>query len=129
MDLPAGRMHYVDEGHGAPIVFVHGTPTWSYEWRHVVRALARTHRCIAPDHLGFGLSDRPRNFPYTPEAHAESFAAFITRLNPPPFTLVVHDFGGPIACSGRSLTPCSDPRGTTRASGRGATVCAAGRRS
>jgi haloalkane dehalogenase len=97
MELPAGRMHYVDEGRGEPILFVHGTPTWSYEWRHVIRALAGAHRCIAPDHLGFGLSDRPRNFAYTPEAHAESFAEFVTRLNPQPFTLVVHDFGGPIA--------------------------------
>jgi haloalkane dehalogenase len=96
MDLPAGRMHYVDEGTGAPILFVHGTPTWSFEWRHLIRAFSATHRCIAPDHLGFGLSDRPRSFPYTPEAHAENLAAFVERLHVDAFTLVVHDFGGPI---------------------------------
>jgi pimeloyl-ACP methyl ester carboxylesterase len=96
MDLPAGRMHYVDEGTGAPILFVHGTPTWSFEWRHLVRAFSATHRCIAPDHLGFGLSDRPRDFPYTPEAHAENLDAFVERLDPEAFTLVVHDYGGPI---------------------------------
>ena len=96
MDLPAGRMHYVDEGTGAPILFVHGTPTWSFEWRHLIRAFSATHRCIAPDHLGFGLSDRPRNFPYTPEAHADNLAAFVERLELEAFTLVVHDYGGPI---------------------------------
>jgi haloalkane dehalogenase len=95
--LPAGRMHYVDEGTGEPIVFVHGTPSWSFEWRHLIAGLSSTHRCIAPDHLGFGLSERPERFAYTPEAHAEAFAGFLDRLAPAPFTMVVHDFGGPIA--------------------------------
>jgi pimeloyl-ACP methyl ester carboxylesterase len=99
LDLPAGRMHYVDEGSGEPIVFVHGAPTWSFEWRHLILAFAPTYRCLAPDHLGFGLSDRPRNFAYTPEAHAENLAAFVEKLNPEPFTLVVHDYGGPIGLS------------------------------
>ena len=63
--LPAGRMHYVDEGEGPVLLFVHGTPTWSFEWRHLIRAFSADHRCVAPDHLGFGLSDRPRDFPYT----------------------------------------------------------------
>jgi haloalkane dehalogenase len=97
MQLRAGRMHYVDEGAGEPVVLVHGTPTWSFEWRHVIKALAPTHRVIAPDHIGFGLSERPRGAPYTPEWHALNFDEFIAKLNPPPFTLVVHDFGGPIA--------------------------------
>jgi haloalkane dehalogenase len=89
-------MHYVDEGTGEPLLFVHGTPTWSFEWRELIRAFAPTYRCIAPDHIGFGLSDRPHNFPYTPEAHAENLAGFIQKLNPAPFTLLVHDYGGPI---------------------------------
>jgi haloalkane dehalogenase len=96
-DLPQGRMHYVDEGAGEPIVFVHGTPTWSFEWRHLIADLRSDHRCIAVDHLGFGLSERPSGFAYTPEAHAEAFAAFVQGLDLPPFTLVVHDFGGPTA--------------------------------
>jgi haloalkane dehalogenase len=90
-------MHYVDEGSGEPLLFVHGTPTWSFEWRHLIRALSPGYRCIAPDHLGFGLSDRPREASYTPEAHAERLVAFLERLAPAPFTLVVHDYGGPIA--------------------------------
>jgi len=94
--LRAGTMHYVDEGHGDPILFVHGTPTWSFEYRHLIRALSPTHRCVAPDHLGFGLSERPRPFAYTPEAHAEALAEFVDRLGLDRYTLVVHDFGGPI---------------------------------
>jgi haloalkane dehalogenase len=89
-------MHYVDEGRGAPILFVHGTPTSSYEYRHVIAALSSTHRCIAPDHLGFGQSDRPADFAYTPEAHAEALREFVEQLGLDHFTLVVHDFGGPI---------------------------------
>jgi haloalkane dehalogenase len=92
-----GRVHYIDEGHGDPILFVHGTPTNSYEFRHLIAALSATHRCIAPDHLGFGDSDRPANFPYTPEAHAATLREFVEKLNLSAFTLVAHDFGGPIA--------------------------------
>jgi haloalkane dehalogenase len=95
--LRAGRLHYVDEGKGDPVVLVHGTPTWSFEWRHVIRGLSPTHRVIAPDHLGFGLSERPRRAAYDPEWHAENFSEFIDRLRLRDFTLVVHDYGGPIA--------------------------------
>src|SRR5687767_12195604 len=59
LELPAGRMHYVDEGAGRPLLLVHGTPSWSFEYRELIRALRSEMRTIAPDHLGFGLSDRP----------------------------------------------------------------------
>src|SRR5215470_16212931 len=59
LDVGPGRLHYVDEGTGPAILFVHGTPTWSFEYRHLIEALRATHRCVAVDHLGFGLSDRP----------------------------------------------------------------------
>jgi len=101
--LPAGRIHYVDEGPGAgagghePILFVHGTPSWSFEYRHLIRALSVSQRCIALDHLGFGLSERPTEFGCRPEDHARVFAEFIAALGLQRFTLVVHDFGGPIA--------------------------------
>ena len=58
--LTDGEMHYVDEGSGPPILFVHGTPTNSYEYRHLIAALSKRFRCIAPDHLGFGQSSRPQ---------------------------------------------------------------------
>ena len=68
--LPEGEVHYVDQGSGPPILFVHGTPTHSFEYRHLIAALSPRFRCIAPDHLGFGQSSRPQSFAYTPEAHA-----------------------------------------------------------
>jgi haloalkane dehalogenase len=95
--LRDGRLHYVDEGTGDPVVCSHGTPTWSFEYRHVIRAVSDHHRCIAPDHLGFGLSDRPSGASYSPEAHAARFREFVDGLGLDRFALVVHDFGGPIA--------------------------------
>lgn len=94
--LTDGVMNYVDEGSGDALVFVHGTPTWSFEYRHVIKTLAARYRCIAPDHLGFGLSSRPAGFAYSPEAHAAVLREFVDRLGLDRFTLIVHDFGGPI---------------------------------
>jgi haloalkane dehalogenase len=94
--LNAGQMSYVDEGSGGALLFVHGTPTWSFEYRHLIKALSKRYRCIAPDHFGFGLSDRPQGFSYTPEAHAEALRELVDRLGLDRFTLIVHDFGGPI---------------------------------
>jgi haloalkane dehalogenase len=92
----AGRLHYVDEGTGPPIVFVHGNPAWSFEFRHQIRALSASHRCLAADHLGFGLSDKPYSFSYLPEAHAENLARWLESLDLHDLTLVVQDWGGPI---------------------------------
>jgi haloalkane dehalogenase len=94
--LTDGVMNYVDEGSGEVLLFVHGTPTWSFEYRHLIKNLAKGFRCIAPDHLGFGLSARPAGFAYTPEAHAAALREFVDRLGIEKFTLIVHDFGGPI---------------------------------
>jgi haloalkane dehalogenase len=77
------------------LLFVHGTPTWSFEFRHLIKTLAPAYRCIAPDHFGFGLSDRPVDFAYTPEAHAAALDLFVERLKLERFTLIVHDYGGP----------------------------------
>ena len=98
LELASGRLHYVDEGPagGEVVLFVHGTPTWSYEYRHLIRALRGTHRCVAPDHLGFGLSDRPPDAGYGPAEHAGRLAAFVDLLGLDGITLVVHDYGGPI---------------------------------
>lgn len=97
--LPAGRMHYIDEGQGRPLVMVHGTPEWSFAYRHLVKVLSPSYRCIAMDHLGFGLSDKPVGWSYLPQDHAANLAALIDSLNLDGITLVVHDFGGPIGLS------------------------------
>ncbi len=94
--LERGRMNYIDEGSGPPLLFVHGTPTWSFEYRHLISGLRAFHRCIAVDHLGFGLSERPGNLGYSVAAHSENLAEFVERKDLRDLTLVVHDFGGPI---------------------------------
>lgn len=94
---PDGAMSYVDTGRGRPVVLSHGTPSWSFEWRAVIRALAPTHRVIAPDHLGFGLSDKP-DAPaiLRPADHARRLGALVEALDLREAILVGHDFGGPI---------------------------------
>jgi haloalkane dehalogenase len=92
-----GTMRYLDEGRGRPVVIVHGTPSWSFEWRKVISELATTHRVIVPDHLGFGLSDKPRGpAALRPEDHAERLARLLRTLDVNDAILVGHDFGGPI---------------------------------
>lgn len=94
-----GVMRYVDVGSGPVLLFVHGTPTWSLLWRHAIAKFASTHRVIAIDHLGFGLSEKPPEVDYSLAAHATRFREFVDYLGIQDITLVVHDFGGPIALS------------------------------
>jgi haloalkane dehalogenase len=100
LSLPAGNMHYVDEGSSAhSFVMVHGNPAWSFTFRRLIRGLSPHYRCIAPDHLGFGLSDKPVDWDYLPESHAKNFAMLMDALTPESFSLVVGDWGGPIGLS------------------------------
>lgn len=99
LQLEMGKMHYVDEGRGEPVVMVHGNPTWSFLYRHLIKCLSGNYRCIAMDHIGFGLSDKPANWSYYPEAHAKNLAALIEKLGLEEITLVVQDWGGPIGLS------------------------------
>lgn len=96
-ETPEGAMSYVDVGQGPPVLLVHGTPSYSLEWRSVITALSRKHRVIAPDHLGFGLSDKPGpDGKLTVADHQRRLLALFDRLALTDVTLVVHDFGGPI---------------------------------
>jgi pimeloyl-ACP methyl ester carboxylesterase len=97
VQVDGGQMHYVDEGQGEAILFVHGFPTWSFMWRGLIRDLSIKHRCIAMDHIGFGLSEKPEHWSYTPEAHARNYRKLLDHLGLSKFSLVVHDLGGPIA--------------------------------
>lgn len=96
LDVDGGRMHYVDEGQGRPVVLVHGTPTWSFLYRHLIEDLSPDYRVVAPDHIGFGLSEKPPGWTYRPQDHARNLAALIDHLDLTDVTLAVHDFGGPI---------------------------------
>jgi haloalkane dehalogenase len=97
-ELDGLRLAHVDTGEGAPVVFLHGEPTWSYLWRKVIPAVRDAgHRCIAPDLPGFGRSDKPTEIDwYTYDRHFEVTAELFDRLDLRDATVVVHDWGGPI---------------------------------
>ena len=100
------RMHFVDEGTGEPIVFVHGNPAWSFEFRHAIRELRSEFRCVAPDHVGFGLSSRStRREDHHPESHARRFAELLDHLELRDITLFMNDWGGPIGLHFASRHP------------------------
>jgi len=90
------RLHYIDEGQGESILFVHGTPSWSFDFRNVVKKLRGNYRCIAIDHIGFGLSDKPEHYDYSTRNHSKTLESLVLREDLRDLTLVVHDFGGPI---------------------------------
>jgi cis-3-alkyl-4-acyloxetan-2-one decarboxylase len=92
------RMSYLDEGPrgDAAVLMLHGNPTWSFHYRELVRALAPNLRCVAPDHIGMGLSDKPPNYPYTLETRISDVEALVVSLGLKRLQLVVHDWGGAI---------------------------------
>ncbi len=92
-------LHYVDEGQGTPVLMLHGNPTWSFLYRNVIKAVAGRCRCIAPDYPGFGYSEHPPEYSYTPEAHAQWIRALVDTLGLERCILVVQDWGGPIGFS------------------------------
>jgi haloalkane dehalogenase len=98
-DSSAGQVHYIDEGAGPPILFCHGSPTWSFLYRHIVRGLRDRYRCIAVDHLGFGLSERPASFGYRIAEHAAVLGELIDHLHLDGYVLMGQDWGGPIGLS------------------------------
>lgn len=93
----AGRMHYIDEGSGAPILFCHGNPTWSFLYRGIVSRLRDRFRCVAVDYLGFGLSDRPDDYGYTIEEHARTAGELVDHLGLNGFIIMGQDWGGPVS--------------------------------
>lgn len=90
------RLHYIDEGRGEVLVFVHGTPSWSFDFRHLIKELRSEYRCLAIDHIGFGLSDKPEHYDYSTQRHAQTLTDFLLEKDLSDITLVLHDFGGPI---------------------------------
>ncbi len=104
-DSSAGRVHYVDEGAGRPILLLHGNPTWSFVYRNVIIPLRDHFRCLAPDHLGFGLSDRPDGFRYTPAEHAAVLGELVEHLGLDDLVMMCQDWGGPIGMSVAGSAP------------------------
>ncbi len=93
------KLHYIDEGAGSPIVMVHGNPTWSFYFRHLIERLSPGYRVIVPDHIGCGLSEKPddRAYPYTLSSRVDDLELLLDHLSlDRDITLVVHDWGGMI---------------------------------
>jgi len=90
--------HHVDEGPRTDeaTLFVHGNPTWSFAFRRALRTLASERRCVAVDHVGCGLSDKPGDFRYTLAEHVANLERLVLALGLERIHLVVHDWGGPI---------------------------------
>ena len=91
-----GQIHYIDEGEGPPILFLHGNPTWSFVYRGIVIRLRKQYRCIALDYPGFGLSPQPPDYEFTPTEHAIVVTEFIRGLGLEDLTIMGQDWGGPI---------------------------------
>jgi cis-3-alkyl-4-acyloxetan-2-one decarboxylase len=97
---PSGlNQSYLDEGKGDVVVMLHGNPSWSYYWRHLVLGLRDKYRCIVPDHIGMGLSDKPDDskYRYTLQSRVDDLERLLDSLNlGDNITLAVHDWGGMI---------------------------------
>ena len=99
LDIQGLNYHYLDEGNGPPVVMVHGNPSWSFYYRNLVLALRDRYRCIVPDHIGCGLSDKPgdNRYDYTLSRRVDDLEALLEHLGiRENITLVVHDWGGMI---------------------------------
>lgn len=105
LEIDGHRYHYVDEGAGETLLFVHGNPTWSFAWRHFLKDLSADYRVIAVDHLGCGFSDKPHAYEYRLEQHIANLCRAISLLNLQKITLVAHDWGGAIGMGAATRMP------------------------
>lgn len=92
IEILGSKIRYIEEGEGDPILFLHGIPTSSYVWRNVIPHLSSLGRCIAPDLIGFGQSDKP-NIEFSVFDHIEYIRGFIEVLGLKRLTLVMHGWG------------------------------------
>jgi len=93
----SAKLHYLDEGTGPVILMLHGNPTWSFYFRNCIHYFkARGFRCIVPDHMGCGLSDKPQDYSYTLERRIEDVQQLLKHTNVERYNLIVHDWGGAI---------------------------------
>lgn len=107
LHLGRHRLHYVDEGRGPAVLMVHGNPTWSFYWRALIADLRVDHRCIAVDHIGCGLSDKPprTEYRYDLAQRIDDLCEVVRQLALQDATLVAHDWGGPIGLAAVQRMP------------------------
>ena len=105
VEVVGTRVHYVDEGSGPTLLLLHGNPTWSFLYRHVIEGLRDRFRCVALDYPGFGLSKAPSNYGFTAAEHRDVVAGFIRELDLTDYTPMVQDWGGPVGLSAALAEP------------------------
>jgi cis-3-alkyl-4-acyloxetan-2-one decarboxylase len=105
VDRGSARLHYLDEGQGPVLLMVHGNPTWSFYFRHLVSAFRDDYRVVVPDHMGCGLSDKPPDYCYTLSQRIDDLVQLIEQLDLRQITLVVHDWGGAIGLGAAERVP------------------------
>jgi haloalkane dehalogenase len=105
VDIDGHRIHYVDEGSGPTLLFLHGNPTWSFDYSRIIDLLQHEFRCIAVDYPGFGLSQAAPGYRYLPVDHAHVIGTFVEALSLNGATLVAHDWGGPIGLATAQRRP------------------------
>jgi cis-3-alkyl-4-acyloxetan-2-one decarboxylase len=97
LQLEKLRYHYLDEGSGnEPLLMLHGNPTWSFYYRDLVLGLKDSYRCVVPDHMGMGKSDKPQDYSYTLSQHIDNLEKLIDHLKLDNISLLLHDWGGAI---------------------------------
>lgn len=98
MQLQTARMHYLDQGEGPVLLALHGNPTWSIYYRHLIDGLQDSYRLVVPDHIGCGLSDKPDDtfYSYRLEQRVRDIETLVEQLDLKDITLVLHDWGGMI---------------------------------
>jgi haloalkane dehalogenase len=96
VEVHGAQVHYLDEGAGPVFLGLHGNPTWSFLYRHIITGLKDRFRCVALDYPGFGLSTAPAGYRYTAAEHARVVEGFVDKLGLRDVTLMVQDWGGPI---------------------------------
>jgi cis-3-alkyl-4-acyloxetan-2-one decarboxylase len=96
LQLEKLHYHYLDEGSGETLLMLHGNPTWSFYYRNLILGLKDSYRCVVPDHMGMGKSDKPQDYPYTLSQHIDNLEKLADYLDLNDITLVVHDWGGAI---------------------------------
>lgn len=103
---PQGPMHYVDEGEGPVLLMLHGNPSWSYLYRHMINGLCNRYRVVVPDRIGFGLSAKPsKEGVYSIDQHARNLESLVEALDLRNVTLFMQDWGGPIGLTMASRHP------------------------
>jgi haloalkane dehalogenase len=95
-EVDGARIHYVDEGNGPLLLLLHGNPTWSFLYRKIIAGLRDGFRCVALDYPGYGMSDAPPGYRFTPAEHSAVTERFVDALGLRDMTIMVQDWGGPV---------------------------------